>query len=291
MPKVNAPMWNGRKIVKEEDAHDLEQRSALYEFKHRMARADAEHRAHHEYTKDKHREAAGTTATVRLPIPAAGSQEEGHKHGLLYQLHMKKLGLDPMDAVPHEIQSLADKQDKFYKFKAHRGDVFLLQGDDEGEVKKSELAKGDVVKFPGNPAPAVDQGKKAKVTRITPETRIFPHAQAAAAQVDLSPKKDPKVAQIQGPPHGIKDGHEVTKHVGSVLAGECGARALDDGEDYEATRDALARHFGVHPNVIHQELRNHTSRAMDDNEDLGHVTIEMSRHLTRHFGLKYPRKK
>lgn len=166
MPKVNAPMWNGRKIAKEEDAHDLEQRSALYEFKHRMARADAEHRAHHEYTKDKHREAAAYHLQGLKAAQASGSQEEGHKHGLLYQLHMKKLGLDPMDAVPHEIQSLADKQEKFYKFKPHRGDVFLLQGDDEGEVKKSELEKGDVIKFPGNPAPAVDQGKDAGVRNL-----------------------------------------------------------------------------------------------------------------------------
>jgi hypothetical protein len=96
-----------------------------------MTRADAEHRAHHEYTKDKHREAAAYHLQGLKAAQAAGSQEEGHKHGLLYQLHMKKLGLNPMDAVPHEIQSLADKQDKFYNFKPHRGDVFLLQGDDE----------------------------------------------------------------------------------------------------------------------------------------------------------------
>lgn len=130
MTKVNAPKWQGRDIAKEEDSSDLDQRAALYEFKHRMARPDAEHRAHHEYKLDRHREAAAYHLQGLKAAQGSGSQEEGHKHGLMYQLHMKALGLDPMDAVPHEIQSLADKQEKFYHFKPHRSDVFLLQGDE-----------------------------------------------------------------------------------------------------------------------------------------------------------------
>jgi len=130
MPKLNFPQWNKRKIAKDEDAHDLDSRAAIFEFKHRMTRDDAEHRAHHEYKQDKHREAAAYHLQGLKASEAAGSREEGHKHGLLYQLHMKALGLNPMDAVPHEIQSLADKQEKFYKFKPHRADGFLLQGDE-----------------------------------------------------------------------------------------------------------------------------------------------------------------
>ncbi len=173
MPKVSSPMWNNRPIAKDEDASDLDIRSATYEFKHRMKREDAEHRAHHEYKQDKHREAAAFHLQGLKAAQHAGSQEEGHKHGLMYQLHMKALGLDPMDAVPHEIQSLADKQDKFYKFKPHRSDLFLLQSQGEADTQKSEggamgddgegLSKGDVVPFPGNKAPAQDQGKAAPV--------------------------------------------------------------------------------------------------------------------------------
>lgn len=129
MSKVNMPSWAGRSIAKDEDGHGLEQAAAIHEFKHRMTRADAEHRAYHEYKQDKHREAAAYHLQGLRAAQAAGSQEEGHKHGLMYQLHMKALGLNPMDAVPHEIQSLADKQDKFYRFKAHRADGFLLQGE------------------------------------------------------------------------------------------------------------------------------------------------------------------
>lgn len=170
MTQVKTPLWQGRKIVKDDDGHDLEQRAGVYEFKHRMARGDAEHRAHHEYRQDKHREAAAYHLQGLKAAQAAGSQDEGHKHGLMYQLHMKALGLDPMGPVPNEIQSLAEKQDKFYKFRPHRGDVFLLQ--DEQGVAKTEpdleidLDKGDVVKFPGNPAPAVDQGQDAQVKGI-----------------------------------------------------------------------------------------------------------------------------
>lgn len=129
MSKVKAPKWNGRDIAKDEDAHDLDSRAAIYEFKHRMKREDAEHRAHHEYKQDRHREAAAYHLQGMKAAQGSGSQEEGRKHGLMYQLHMKALGLDPMAAVPHEIQSLADKQDKFYNFRPHRSDVFLLQGD------------------------------------------------------------------------------------------------------------------------------------------------------------------
>lgn len=164
----NAPNWNGRKIAKDEDKHDLESRAAVFEFKNRMARPDAEHRAHHEYKQDKHREAAAYHLQGLKAAQAAGSHEEGHKHGMMYQLHMKELGLDPMGPVPHEIQGLADKQENFYRFKAHRGDAFLLQGDD---TKKSELAKADgkVIPMKPNLAPAAPQAKPATVSSIAPK--------------------------------------------------------------------------------------------------------------------------
>jgi hypothetical protein len=160
----NAPSWNGRKIAKDEDKHDLESRAAVYEFKHRMARPDAEHRAHHEYKQDKHREAAAYHMQGLKAAQAAGSHEEGHKHGMMYQLHMKELGLDPMGPVPHEIQGLADKQENFYRFKPHRGDAFLLQDKPAKEEKKGELAKADGKVLPfkkpaAKPAPAATPAK------------------------------------------------------------------------------------------------------------------------------------
>lgn len=165
--KVNAPEWNGKTIVKPEDAHDLEQRAAIYEFKHRMPREDAEHRAHHEYKKDKHKEAAAYHYYGMKAAQAVADQEEGRKHGVMYSMHMKALGLDSSGPVPNDIKSLAADQSRFYRFKPHRADAFLL---DKSDMNKSELEKGDMLKFPGNSAPAVDLGQAAPVKKIpTPQ--------------------------------------------------------------------------------------------------------------------------
>lgn len=126
MSKPVAPKWNDRDIVDPADADELDRTAAVYEFKHRMPRHDAEHRAHHEYQQQKHREAAAYHLTAMKAARAAGSHEDGQKHGLLYQLHLKALGLDSTRAVPKEIESLAAKQDQFYHFKPHRGDAFIL---------------------------------------------------------------------------------------------------------------------------------------------------------------------
>lgn len=135
MTKLNVPRWQGRKILKEEDAHDLEHRAALNEFQHRMSREDAEHRAHFEYTREKLKEAAAHHLAGMKAASAAGSTEEGRKHGVMYQMVLDRLGHDPMGPVPPEIQSLVQKQqDKFYRFKPHKADSFLLQ--DEEEPKK-----------------------------------------------------------------------------------------------------------------------------------------------------------
>lgn len=150
MDPKNIPSWNGRKIVKEEDKHDLENRAAVYEFKNRMKRDDAEHRAHHEYKKDKHREAAAHHLAGMKAAQGAGSHDEARKHALMYQMHLEALHENPYGAVPADIAGLAEKQERFYKFKAHGGDAFLLQNKleeskhdplDEASKSKEESAE------------------------------------------------------------------------------------------------------------------------------------------------------
>lgn len=120
--------WSGRTILDPNDAHQLEQDAATYEFKHRMPREDAEHRAYHEYQQKKHREAAAYHLKGIRASQAVGDGEEGRKHGAMYQLHMQALGLNPMDAVPGDIKSMAETApEKFYRFKAHKGDLYALQ--------------------------------------------------------------------------------------------------------------------------------------------------------------------
>ena len=124
--KKTGPTWNGRKVAKESHIPDLEAKAAQLEFKNRMSKEDAEQRTHHTYKQEQHRLSAAHHLAGLKAAQAAGSHEEGHKHGILYAEHLKQLGLDPMGPVPDEIKSLVEKQDKFYRFKSHQGDNFLL---------------------------------------------------------------------------------------------------------------------------------------------------------------------
>lgn len=308
MPKeVKMPLWNGKRIAKDDDTHDLERRAATYEFKHRMNRHDAEHRAHHEYRQEKHKEAAAYHLAGLKAAQASGSHEDAHKHGMMYQLHLKEIGLDPVGPVPTDVGALMEKLDRFYKFKPHHGDAFLLQ--DEGSptpVAKSEsLAKGNVVAFPKDRVtPPADQGKPAPVLgRLYPQAteRYVPKEGEALRQVVTTPRAQPKKSPVAGrrvagspkplrpPVKGpvAQPGGRID--VGDYLARTHGSRALDDEGDYSEVLHGLARHYNVHPDVIDQELKRHQSRALDDDEDLGHVIVEMNRHLNRHFA-KNPNK-
>jgi hypothetical protein len=94
---------------------------------------------------------------------ATGNSTDAYKHFLLYDLHMKALGFEPIGPVPPEIgrRIEGDERPELYKFKAHRGDLYALNDQKAKEppakalepVEKSELKKGDVVQFPGNPKP------------------------------------------------------------------------------------------------------------------------------------------
>lgn len=197
MDPKKIPSWNGRRITKDEDKHDLETRAAVYEFKHRMKRDDAEHRAHHEYKKDKHREAAAHHLAGMKAAQAAGSHDEARKHALMYQMHLEALHHDPYGSVPSDISSLTEKQDHFYRFKPHNGDAFLLQNkpeeeskhdplEEEGskELSKSEdLKKGNLIQFPREKiSEARDQSQPAKVVPMQQQTECT-HCQPQAGEL------------------------------------------------------------------------------------------------------------
>jgi hypothetical protein len=118
--------WKGRPISKPEHTGDLESHAAVLEFKHRMTKEDAEHRAHTEYAKEQHQIAAAHHLAGLKAAQGAGNQDEARKHGLLYGEHLKRLGEDPMGAVPASIKSLSESQGKLYRFKPHSADTFLL---------------------------------------------------------------------------------------------------------------------------------------------------------------------
>lgn len=121
--------WMGRPILHEDHGHDLERRSAINEFHHKMPREQAEQSAHDDYVKEHRLKAAAHHLAGMKAAQAAGSHEDSKKHWMLYDTHLKALGLDSVGAVPPEIQKQMDNPDekKVYKFKAHKGDLYALQ--------------------------------------------------------------------------------------------------------------------------------------------------------------------
>ena len=128
--KINPPRWLGRPIVDPHHANVLERNAAAHEFLHGHRREDAERKAHEDYLKEFHEKAAGHHLQGMKIAQAAGEPNHAHKHRLLYDLHMKALNLDPMAAVPAQIQAHAEQNPgraTFYKFHPHKGDLFLFE--------------------------------------------------------------------------------------------------------------------------------------------------------------------
>lgn len=143
------PKWMGRSIVHDSHSHDLERRAAIEEFQNKLPKEAAEEKAHQQYRREHHVEAAAHHLQGAKAAQGAGDMEEAKKHGAMYHLHMEKLGLDPVAEPPPEIRKQLESPDRkpAYKFKAHKGDMFLLDGGkptapttehQESTVKKTE---------------------------------------------------------------------------------------------------------------------------------------------------------
>lgn len=122
-----AANWKGRPIIHEKDMADLDRRAAVHEFKGGMQRQAAEDKAHADYTHENHEEAAAHHLAGIRAAQAVGDHEAAHKHGVLYDLHARGAGYNPLDPVHPNVESrLQANVGKHYKFKAHRGDGLLL---------------------------------------------------------------------------------------------------------------------------------------------------------------------
>jgi len=145
VPKTSVKMheWQGRTILHPSHANELERESALLEYGHKLPRDQAEDQAHKAYVK-KHREAAAAHHLKGAQAAqAVGDTESAKKHGIMYSLHVKALGHEPVGPVHPDIKAAgADKSP--YKFKAHKSDLYALdemkpKGNSEDQpVKKSE---------------------------------------------------------------------------------------------------------------------------------------------------------
>ncbi len=125
--KKGAALWKGRPVIHEKDNEDLDRRAAVKEFKEGKARQQAEDEAHQDYSKENHEAAASHHLAGIRAAQAVGDSEAAHKHGILYDLHARGAGYDPLQPVHPNIEKRIQMDvGKHYKFKAHRGDGLLL---------------------------------------------------------------------------------------------------------------------------------------------------------------------
>jgi hypothetical protein len=137
------PQWAGRDVTEASHGTDLDRDAALHEFDGKLPRHEAEDKAYGEYKHQTHAKAAAHHLQGIKLAEAAGDNREGRKHGLMYQLHLKQLGHEPVGPVPKEVQQHLDAASgseghKFYNFKPHRGDIFVL--DNLGKTEEKHMA-------------------------------------------------------------------------------------------------------------------------------------------------------
>ncbi len=128
--KAEGQQWQGRPILQSSHAHDLDTQAAIYEFKHGLSRQDAEARAHDEYRLQTHTQAAAHHLRGVRAAQALGDQKAARKHGLLYNLHIRALGADPLGSVPDAVHRLTldvERPNPGYRFQVHAGDRFVLK--------------------------------------------------------------------------------------------------------------------------------------------------------------------
>lgn len=120
--------WAGRPMVG--SGHGLDESAALYEFRDGMPRHVAEEKAYRDYNNNHHLSAAAHHLQGMKAAQALGQTEEGKRHGLMYALHLRSLGMDPNGDIPKEVHAHVRSQHSEgkadYKFKPHGADKLLL---------------------------------------------------------------------------------------------------------------------------------------------------------------------
>lgn len=128
-PRIPLHTWLDRFPITDPDhAHDLESRAAINEFHHKMPRSEAESKAHSDYVRDRHVEAAAHHLAGMKAAHGAGDMDAARKHSVMYNLHIKALGHDPISPPPQEVVAASKKETpSVYKFKPHKSDAFAIE--------------------------------------------------------------------------------------------------------------------------------------------------------------------
>jgi hypothetical protein len=124
--------WMGRPIASMDDEKDLERAAAVNEFSGKLPRDQAEEKAYADHVHTQHVKAAGHHLAGQRAAKGVGDMAAARKHGLLYEMHVEKLGHDKYGPVPPEVKAIHDSLvsgGQAYTFRPHGGDSFLLEGD------------------------------------------------------------------------------------------------------------------------------------------------------------------
>lgn len=124
---VNGP--NRRYVLSAEDIPELEREAGVHEFVNKKPREEAEQNAYDSYRRKHHLEAAAHHLSMMRAAGASGSYNDAKKHKLVYDMHLQQLGYDPSDHnVPDDIKNFMNDphNNPGLRFKAHKGDAFLL---------------------------------------------------------------------------------------------------------------------------------------------------------------------
>jgi hypothetical protein len=131
-------LWKGRKLLQAGDGETLENAAAVKEFRDGLPREHAEERAYGEYRAGHHEDARAHHFAGMKAALAVGDHEAARKHGQMYDLHTIAAGKDPMAGADAEVMSRMEaNKAKHYRFRAHKGDGFLVH-DHQEAVEKAE---------------------------------------------------------------------------------------------------------------------------------------------------------
>lgn len=125
--QAGPPSWLGKPITHKDHIQGLEMDSAVNEFSNRMPRQQAEEKAYGDYTKQQQVEAAAHHLAGARAAHAAGDMESARKHSVMYNVHSKALGHEPVGPAHPAVTAHLAKEPGQVKFKAHRGDLFAVQ--------------------------------------------------------------------------------------------------------------------------------------------------------------------
>lgn len=146
MLKKEAPMWLGRHPVTDADhVAMLDREAATHEMgEDKLPKSEAEKKAYGEYIKDQRHDAAAWHLKGLKAAQAAGDREAAQKHAVMYAMHCKALGYEPVGQPHASIVARMEKHpDRLYRFKAHRGDLFALPDGNKGAEDPTKMDKSE----------------------------------------------------------------------------------------------------------------------------------------------------